>query len=77
MTVLVMAEGQYLQLEGVCVVGAGGEVGVHQGAPTEGPAVRQLVLLPILRLHRLPVAVGGICGSHSLTAWRHHRRRRT
>ena len=58
-----------LQFEGVAVVGAGGEVSVHHGAPTEGPPVRQLILLPILGPHTLSVAVGGVGGPHSLATY--------
>lgn len=60
---------RYLQLEGVCVVRTGGEVGVHEGAAAEGAVVRQLVLLAVLRLHALSVAVGGVGGAHRLTTY--------
>lgn len=58
---------RYLQLEGVGVVRTWGEVGVHEGAATEGSVVRQLVLLAVLRLHTLSVAVRGVGGAHRLT----------
>lgn len=64
--------GAYLKFERICVVGTGGEVRVNSSASTEGSAVRQLILFPVLRLHTLSVAVGGVGGAHSLTAYTKH-----
>lgn len=63
----------HLQFERVCVIGTGGEVGVDQSSPTEGSPIRQLVLLPVLGLHTLSVAVGGVGGAHCLTTWKPHK----
>lgn len=66
----------HLQFEGVCVVGTRGEVGVSQRSAAERPAVRQLVLLAVLRLDALSVAVGGVGGAHRLATYTPRRQRR-
>ena len=45
---------------------------MNQGSSTEGAAVRQLILLPVLGLHTLSVAVGGVSGAHRLTTCTNH-----
>lgn len=60
---------QYLQFEGVGVIWTGGEVGMNEGASTEGSAVRRLILLTVLGLHAFSVAVGGVSSAHRLTTY--------
>lgn len=57
----------YLELQRVCVIGTGGEVGVHSGTPTEGTPIGWLLIVTIFRLDTLPVAGGGVRGAHSMT----------
>lgn len=57
----------HLQLERVCVIGTGREVGVHPGSPTEGAPVGGLFVVPIFRLDAFPVAGRGIGGTYGLT----------
>lgn len=68
----------HLQLERVCVVGAGGEVRVDSSAATERPSVRRLFVVAVLRLDALSVAGRGVGGAHCLATWtaeaKHNRR---
>lgn len=59
----------YLQLKGVGVVGAGGEVCVDSGTAAEGASVRRLFVITILRLYTFSVTGWRVSSADCLTTW--------
>lgn len=67
-SVLLRDQASDLELEGVGVIRARGQVCVNQSSATEGSSVGQLVFLTVLWFHTLMVTGGRVCGADRLTA---------